>query len=156
LQCARCHNHPTVPAWTKAHFDGLRAFFDQTEAKWDPRSQSGQYELRDKTAEKGATRPMFLDGTRFNADRPRMHLAEHALRPEPAHFKRAVVNRVWKQLMGRGLVEPVDMIHDGNPGQYPHLFATLADDFARNQFNFDRLIATIMHSDAYLRSARWT
>jgi hypothetical protein len=34
--------------------------------------------------------------------------------------------------------------------------ARLADDFAGNGFNFDRLVASIMHSEAYLRSARWT
>jgi Protein of unknown function (DUF1549)/Protein of unknown function (DUF1553) len=154
LQCARCHDHPTVPAWTKAHFDGLRAFFDHTEVS--PRAKSGD-RLIDKTPAKGATRPMFLDGKTFDpADKPRARLARHALGPDATHFKRAVVNRVWKELLGRGLVEPVDMIHDRNPASHPALFDKLANDFAANGYNFDRLIASIMHSEAYQRSARWT
>ena len=157
IQCARCHNHPTVPAWTKAHFDGLRAFFDQTEADRDISPRVSVYRLRDNSPGKDAARPMFLDGTKFEiGSRPRAQLARHALTPKAPHFKRAVVNRVWKQFLGRGLVEPVDMIHDGNPGSHPQLLALLADDFATNKFNFDRLIASIMHSEAYLRSARWT
>src|SRR5262249_51977313 len=100
---------------------------------------------------------MFLDGTKFDSRRnPRAGLARYAFRPQAAHFKRAVVNRVWQQFLGRGLVEPVDMIHEANPGSHPQLLAKLADDFAANGFNFDRLIASIMHSEAYLRSARWT
>jgi hypothetical protein len=153
LQCARCHNHPTVPAWTKAHFDGLRAFFDQTEVTWTDSADT----LRDKSPEKNAIKPMLLDGTRFEpGNGPRAKLARHALTARATHFKRAVVNRVWNQFLGRGLIEPVDMIHDGNPGSHPQLLALLADDFAANRFNFDRLIASIMHSEAYLRSARWT
>jgi hypothetical protein len=153
LQCAKCHNHPTVPAWTKAHFDGLRAFFDHTVVKRDKRDPRLDEEFNSKST----VRPLFLDGKRFDAkDRPRSKLADYVVRPEAVHFKRAVVNRVWKQLMGRGLVEPVDMIHDGNPASHPKLFDALADDFAANQFNFDRLVSSMMHSEAYLRSARWT
>ncbi|HJZ89368.1 MAG TPA: DUF1549 domain-containing protein [Gemmataceae bacterium] len=158
LQCARCHDHPTVPAWTKAHFEGLRAFFDHTEVASSSRADLAESGLRliETTVRKGATRPMFLDGTTFNpGDRPRTRLAQHALRPEAVHFKQAVVNRVWKELLGRGLVEPVDMIHDGNPASHPALFERLADDFAANGFNFDRLLASIMNSDTYLRSDRW-
>jgi Protein of unknown function (DUF1553)/Protein of unknown function (DUF1549) len=153
LQCARCHDHPTVPAWTKAHFDGLRAFFDRTETS----RKDGGLLLTELPFRRTDIRPMFLDGKKFDLDStPRTALAAHAFRPDAKHFKRAVVNRVWKQFMGRGLVEPVDMIHDDNPPSHPQLFAKLADDFAANQFNFDRLIASIMHSEAYLRSARWT
>jgi Protein of unknown function (DUF1549)/Protein of unknown function (DUF1553) len=153
LQCARCHDHPTVPAWTKAHFDGLRAFFDRTETS----RKDSALKLTEKPFRLTDTRPMFLDGKKFAlSNSPRTELAAYAFRPEARHFKQAVVNRVWKQFMGRGLVEPVDMIHDENPASHPMLFTKLADDFAGNQFNFDRLISSIMHSEAYLRSSRWT
>ena len=156
LQCARCHDHPTVPKWTKAHFDGLRAFFDNTEiwgSKLDATTELTERPPKSKTQ----TQAMFLDGKKFDlADSPRAKLANYVSRPDATHLKYAVVNRVWKQLMGRGLVEPVDMIHDENPSSHPKLFRYLADDFAANEFNFDRLISSIMHSEAYLRSARWT
>lgn len=154
LQCARCHDHPTVKKWTKAHFDGLRAFFDSTEAL-KKKSVLTLSEWPDSS--KLQIKPMFLDGKKFEAtESPRAALANYVTRPEATHLKRAIVNRVWKQLMGRGLVEPVDMIHDDNPASHPGLFTKLADDFGANEFNFDRLISSIMHSEAYLRSARWT
>jgi hypothetical protein len=71
------------------------------------------------------------------------------------YFKRATVNRVWRQLMGRGLVEPVDMIHDGNPATHPELLDLLANDFADHGFDLRRLIAVIVHSETYARSSRW-
>lgn len=153
IQCARCHDHPSVPAWTKAHFDGFRAFFDRAVVN---RNKLG-VKLEDGPPVKGAGPLMFLDGKKFDTtDKPLAMLANYAIRPETTLFKRSIVNRVWKQLMGRGLVEPVDMIHDGNPASHPKLFDALANDFADNQFNFDRLVSSIMHSEAYLRSARWT
>jgi len=152
IQCARCHDHPQVPEWTKAKFDGLFAVFRDTFV-----GRSGERRvIRDNAADAKAARPAFLDGTPLTGPgSPRARLAAYALRPDVPHFKRAAVNRVWKQLLGRGLVEPVDMIHAGNPASHPELFAFLADDFAAHGYNFDRLLASILHSDAYLRSARW-
>jgi hypothetical protein len=66
-----------------------------------------------------------------------------------------MVNRIWKQLLGRGLVEPVDQIHEGNEISHPELLKRLAEDFAGNGFDLKRLIAVIMHSDAYRRSSQW-
>jgi Protein of unknown function (DUF1549)/Protein of unknown function (DUF1553) len=153
LQCARCHDHPTVPEWTKAHFDGLRAFFDRTVTDRKDRALT----LSEMPQRRDGEKLMFLDGKKFDpSPNPRAELARHAFRPQAVHFKRAVVNRVWQQFIGRGLVEPVDMIHEANPGSHPQLLSFLADDFSASGFNFDRLIASIMHSDVYLRSARWT
>jgi hypothetical protein len=58
--------------------------------------------------------------------------------------------------MGRGLVEPVDQMHDANPASHPALLQRLADDFADSGFDLRRLMSGILHSDAYLRSTRWT
>jgi Protein of unknown function (DUF1549)/Protein of unknown function (DUF1553) len=152
IQCARCHDHPQVPEWTRAKFDGLFAVFRDTSVS----TSGGRRVLRDNAAAAKGTGPTFLDGTPLTGPGgPRARLAAYALRPDVPHFKRAAVNRVWRQLLGRGLVEPVDMIHAGNPASHPELFAFLADDFAAHGYNFDRLLASILHSDAYLRSARW-
>lgn len=85
----------------------------------------------------------------------RESLARVALDPGSPFVKRAIVNRVWQRLMGRALVEPVDMMHDGNPPTHPEILDLLADDFADHGFDLRRLIAVIMHSQAYARSGRW-
>jgi hypothetical protein len=82
-------------------------------------------------------------------------LAKVALSPKSPYFKRAIVNRIWQRLMGRGLVEPVDMMHDDNAATHPQLLDLLADDFAEHGFDLRRLMAGIMQSETYARSSRW-
>jgi hypothetical protein len=56
---------------------------------------------------------------------------------------RAVVNRVWSHLFGRGLVEPVDDISDQNPASDPQLFQELTDRFVQSGFNLRELFRTL-------------
>lgn len=44
----------------------------------------------------------------------RAQLAENMIKPENGRLYRTIVNRIWAQLMGRGLIEPVDMM-DNEP-----------------------------------------
>jgi hypothetical protein len=185
LQCAKCHDHPFVDQWKQDHYYGLAAFLGRTqEARLDntpivkERAEGDVKFITTKQEEKTA-RLMFLDSRVFDeppppADRGKWYtradgglpetpyfsrrtmLADYALTADSPFFKRAIVNRMWKQLMGRGLVEPVDQMHEANPASHPALLARLADDFAVNGFDLRRLMAGILHSDAYLRSTRWT
>ena len=79
-----------------------------------------------------------------------------ALDAERPYFKGAIVNRVWQKLMGRGFVEPVDMIYADNPPSHPELFQQLSDDFAAHGFDLRRLIAVVIKSNVYARSSRWS
>src|SRR5690606_20804510 len=60
---------------------------------------------------------------------------------------RTVVNRIWAQLMGRGIVEPVDMM-DNIPWSQD-LLDWLASDFVANGYNIKELIFRITTSKAY-------
>jgi Protein of unknown function (DUF1553)./Protein of unknown function (DUF1549)./Planctomycete cytochrome C. len=66
---------------------------------------------------------------------------------ENGRFARTIVNRIWKQLMGRGLVEPVDDM-DAEPWN-PELLDWLAADFVEHGYNLKSLIEQIMTSRAY-------
>lgn len=183
LQCAKCHDHPFVATWKQDHYYGLAAYFGRTEttkvgnASALAEKADGEVTFVTTKQEQKTARPMFLDGhapeepklpseksqwyskVDGQPDRPffsrRGALADYALRPESAFFKRAIVNRLWKQFLGRGLVEPVDQMHDANPATHPALLARLSDDFATSGFDLRRLIAGIVSSDAYLRTSRW-
>jgi hypothetical protein len=85
----------------------------------------------------------------------RRRLVEIAVGAQDPYFKRAVVNRVWALLMGRGLVEPVDQMHLGNPPSHPLLLQELSEEFARNGFSLKRLVRTLVTSQAYARSSQW-
>jgi hypothetical protein len=62
---------------------------------------------------------------------------------------RALVNRVWGKLMGRGIVEPVDDMRFSNPPVNEPLLAALADDFIAHDYDFKHLVRTILNSRAY-------
>ena len=68
-------------------------------------------------------------------------------------FARAMTNRFWYQLFGRGLVNPVDDMHDDNAASHPELLATLTEQFKLNGFDVKYLIRSICNSDVYQRTS---
>ncbi|MCC9603102.1 DUF1549 and DUF1553 domain-containing protein [Stieleria sp. JC731] len=66
---------------------------------------------------------------------------------------RAMVNRIWAILMGRGIVHPHDEIDSMHDPSHPRLLDWLADDFATHQFDIRRLVRSIVLSDAYQLSS---
>ncbi len=63
-----------------------------------------------------------------------------------------IVNRVWADLMGRGLVEPVDDLRATNPPTNGPLLEALAKDFQEHGYDLKQLIRTIMASRVYALS----
>ncbi len=175
MQCAKCHDHPFVDEWKQAHYYGIAAFFTRLDRKPEnglPFSErpDGEVKYLAKNKEEKLAAAMFFDSEVLdNAPSPakdgktpkrdgppvnrRELLANHALSPDSPYFKRSLVNRVWKQLLGRGLVEPVDQIHSANPASHPRLLDGLADDFAAHRFDLRRLLAGILHSETYQRAS---
>jgi hypothetical protein len=62
-------------------------------------------------------------------------------------FTRTIVNRLWRRLMGRGLVEPVDVL-DNAPFS-ADVLDFLASDLAENGYDLKATIALIATSRAY-------
>ena len=59
-------------------------------------------------------------------------LARWMTSPDNRHFARVMANRVWADLMGRGIVDPVDDLRATNPPSNGPLLDALADDFRRH------------------------
>src|SRR6185436_1865876 len=93
--------------------------------------------------------PMPLDST----DDRRVPFAKWLTSPENTYFARSLVNRVWANFMGRGLVDPVDDVRATNPASNEELFAALSKDFVDNGYDVRRLIRTIMNSNLYQLSS---
>ncbi len=74
-------------------------------------------------------------------------LAEFLVQPKDGRLYRTLVNRVWAQLMGRGIVEPVDAM-DNLPWSQD-LLDWLASDFAANGYDIKKLMYTILTSKTY-------
>ncbi|MEO8414719.1 MAG: DUF1549 domain-containing protein [Ginsengibacter sp.] len=74
-------------------------------------------------------------------------LAENIIKPEDGRLYRTVVNRIWAQLMGRGLVEPVDLM-DNEPWSQD-LLDWVAYNFQYNKSDIKELIYLITTSNTY-------
>jgi hypothetical protein len=68
-------------------------------------------------------------------------------------FARNAANRLWALLMGRGLVDPVDMDHSANPPSHPELLDLLAKEFVASNFNVRGLLRELALSKTYQRSS---
>ena len=49
-------------------------------------------------------------------------------------FARNIANRMWKKVMGVGLVEPIDDFQEGNIPAIPELLEHLTDEMLRLKF----------------------
>jgi hypothetical protein len=67
---------------------------------------------------------------------------------------RAMVNRVWAMLFGRGLVHPVDLMDSKHPASHPELLNWLSRDFERSGYDVKRLIRTLCNTKAYQLDSR--
>ena len=76
-------------------------------------------------------------------------LAEWVVAPDNPYFARAVVNRVWGQFLGRGLVHPVDNLSEKNPASHAALLDKMQRQVAEHRFDLKWLIREIVSSATY-------
>src|SRR5262249_26695433 len=100
--------------------------------------------------------PVFLDGKepewKYQAS-ARVTLADWMTAKDNPYFARTVVNRLWAQLFGVGIVEPADDFNDDNKPSHPELLAELAHQFAEHGFDFKFLLRAITLSKTYQQSS---
>ncbi len=104
----------------------------------------------------GPIKAVFPDGTaiELSPDRdPRQVFAEWLIRPENPWFTRAIVNRVWAGLLGRGIIHEADDIRDDNPPSNPELLAYLEKELIESGYDLKHLYRLILNSSAYQMSS---
>ncbi len=166
LECAKCHHHP-FESWDQAQFYEFAAYFARIGRKGTGLSPpiSGSEELiysgqsgsvkHPLTGKVLAPKPLYGSAPRGedpDAD-PREALARWMTAPDNPYFARVIVNRVWAELLGRGIVEPVDDLRATNPPSNGPLLDALADDFRRHEYDLKHLIRTILGSSVYALSS---
>ncbi len=160
ITCARCHNHP-LEKWTQKQYYQMANLFTRIGMKNGQRDGDVQVysnpfgEINHPRMGKPLP-PAPLDGQPLDFDAPvdrREHLANWLTAPANPYFARSFVNRVWKNFMGRGLVEAVDDMRATNPPSNEELLTALTKDFTDHGFDTRHLIRTIMNSAAYQRTA---
>jgi hypothetical protein len=67
-------------------------------------------------------------------------------------FAKVIANRLWKKVMGVGLIEPVDDIQ-GAEASNPELLEFLTSEIIRLEFDMKEFIRLLMNTDVYQRRA---
>lgn len=169
LNCVQCHDHPFVN-WKQEEFWGMAAFFTQIQT---PKRAKQVYErgviddpgltlanLKDAGVPDGfiQSAPKFLGGQELSpATKTSTHraaLAAWMTAPENPYFARAMVNRTWWRLFGRGIVQPVDDMHEGNAPSHAELLDLLARRFVESGYDLKFLTRAIVLSRAYQRTSQ--
>jgi hypothetical protein len=168
LECAKCHHHPSE-AWSQDDFYQFAAYFDSVDRKGpgiSPPISGGEEHIftgrrkvviHPRTGEEMTAEPLFGEIlTETTTDDPRDTLADWMTSVDNPYFPRVMANRVWADLMGRGLVEPVDDLRVTNPASNEALLTALADEFRSNDYDLKQLIRLICTSEVYQLSAKPT
>jgi hypothetical protein len=145
--------------WPKERLSGMAAFFSRigykATAEW---KEEIVYFDPAKVLPQGAAAPaaVFPDGTpaRLAADQdPRQVFADWLLAPKNPWFARAIANRAWSWLLGRGIVHEADDIRPDNPPANPELLAYLEGELVGAHYDLKHLFRLILNSKTYQLSS---
>jgi hypothetical protein len=165
INCAKCHNHP-LEKWTNDQYYSFANLFARVRAKgWGGEAREGDgvrtlfVESQGDLLQPRTGRPQPpapLDGEPLPMDAAgdrREALARWLTSPENPYFTRAIVNRVWANFFGLGLVEAVDDLRATNPASDEKLLAALCDFTKQQGYDLKPLMRLILLSETYARSS---
>jgi len=165
INCAKCHNHP-LEKWTNDQYYAFANLFARVRAKgWGGEAREGDGKrtlyadtrgdlLQPKTGRPQPPAP--LDGAPLAADDPtdrRAALAAWLTAAENPYFTRAIVNRLWANFFGVGLVDPVDDLRATNPASNEPLLAELSRFTVEQGYDLKALMRLILLSETYRRGS---
>jgi hypothetical protein len=176
LQCAKCHNHP-FDRWTQDDYYGWSNFFARVDYKIIENKRRDKFDKHEFNGEQivlikteGDVKnpgtgqivgPRFLGAT-DETSAAKLEEGENATKPDRLlqladwmssrsndRFAATQANRIWYQLMGRGIVDPVDDFRTTNPPVNPELLAALKQQFVAGGFRVRPLMRAILNSKTY-------
>lgn len=146
---------------TKEQLEGMAAFFSKigykstTEWKeeivfFDP------FRISTQSVSAAPYKPVFPDGTPAKIPPetdPRIIFANWLTNPKNPWFAKAIVNRLWYWIYGRGIIHEPDDIRPDNPPSNPELLSYLEHEFISHNYDMKYLIKIIMNSQTYQLSS---
>jgi uncharacterized protein DUF1553/uncharacterized protein DUF1549 len=164
FSCNKCHDHP-FERWTLGQYYELGAYFAHVGFKPGLPGEEFIFDKRDgevmhpKTgAPVTPTFPVNFEEGKTGPENRRQALAEWLTSPKNPFFAKSMANRIWSYFLGRGIIDPVDDIRNGNPPSNAQLLERLTADFVRSGFDLRHLMRTIVRSRTYQSSIatdRW-
>ena len=142
IKCASCHDS-FVNNWKVSDSYGLAAVFSDEALEIHRCNRP-----TGKLATVSFIYPQLGTITPAASREQRMReLADMIVQPANGRLARTIVNRLWAQMMGRGLVEPLDDM-DAEPWS-PDLLDFLATDLVDHHYDLKRTLQLICTSRAY-------
>ena len=97
----------------------------------------------------------FIDGSTLphgqSDEERRKAVAKSFVSPENPWFARAIVNRVWAEMLGEGFYMPIDDLGPNRAARYPAVLDLLCSNFVENGYDPKWLVRTIANTAAYQR-----
>jgi len=104
--------------------------------------------------QKISARTMFGDVPEVASPGERLHAyAAWMTSPENPRFTKVIANRLWKEAMGLGLVEPVDEFTDRTEAAMPELLDYLCEQMVDLDYDMKAFLRMIYHTKTYQREA---
>ena len=166
MECAQCHDHPFDDRWSQHDFWSYAAFFARI-SRPQGKLETVSSVMRVRDSDRGdvtlpetdeVVPPRFPKGELLDEQSGsrsrRAELAEWLTRDNNQQLARATVNRVWAQMFGLGIVEPVDDMRPDNPPKCPEVLDELTEYFVQTDFDLKNLLRTLVLTDAYQLSSR--
>lgn len=183
MQCAQCHDHPSIDDYHQADYYGIYAFLNRSYFFGDEKKGTvaeraegeasfvsvfvggdPQQMMPHLPGGKTLAEPKLEQDKRYHvkpADgvRPvpkfsrRARLAEELTSGRYSAFQKNLANRIWAHMLGRGIVHPLDLHHSGNPPVHPELLEALGKSLVAFNFDLRRFVQEIARSYTYQRSS---
>lgn len=142
MKCASCHDS-FIDRWTLADAYGLAAVYSEEPLEL--------HRCDKPTGETAKATWIFPEIGKIDSEAAKperlKQLAALMTHPENGRVPRTIVNRLWGQLMGRGIVHPLDAMQTEPWNE--DLLDWLAADFQDNGYDLKRALRTIATSRAY-------
>ncbi|MFM7055606.1 MAG: DUF1549 and DUF1553 domain-containing protein [Planctomycetota bacterium] len=186
LQCARCHNHPfdrwtqdDYYGWSaffaridykilenrrrdindKHEFDGEQIVFQKNAGEMLNPATGKPAPLR-FLQDAGSFQTSTADSSdpaRPDPHQDRLRQLAHWLRhPANSRFAATQANRIWFQLFGQGIVDPIDDFRATNPPANPELLQVLTHEFVRGGLQVKPLMRLILNSRTWQLASETT
>lgn len=159
INCAKCHNHP-MEKWTNDQYYGMANLFARVRTKAGSDGLPVVFSaaegdvIQPLTGKPQPPRPLDSLPIPPNVSDRRDAFADWLVAPANPYFARAIVNRVWANFMGVGLVEKVDDMRATNPPSNERLLNALASYLVEHQYDLKELMKLILRSQTYQRSSQ--
>jgi hypothetical protein len=146
MKCASCHDS-FIDTWKLADAYGLAAITAEKPLEI--------YRCDHPTGKMAEARFLWPELGSIDPSAPRAkrleQLAALTTHPDNGRFQRTIVNRIWQRLMGRGIVQPVDVM--ANRPWNEDLLDYLAGYLVEQHYDLQKLLEHIATSRAYQSQA---